>query len=817
MRIHNLQYCKNQPFNAKAPQAVSYPSQITGIYNSVQQMFRLHMEACPFIPLEVKAKMDSLKDSSSSRGGRKQYWVDSAKRLGLVDTDYGIHFGRDPSIPPPPMEDSYMQLEEETGGAVEKGFPMKSGKYISPDLTWSELVMKQRLENNFPLVLPEDESLISDYLYLTLEQMEPCTMMDADRVGCYKGRPIGFPGLACKHCIGQAGCGRYFPASEASLSQTTTSQTIVNHVRNCRRVPVEIRENLELMKRAKLGPNARKGEKPKHGGRKIFFHRLWCRIQGIEMDNKDDVSVKIGRQRGAKNKRPARGRKRRGRKEAMSDDDSDQSDKEDPMASEKDEYRGASSSDDDDGADVEEPVAKSKNVLARATARSSADSEDETESEEEEVDTGESWFEGSVRPATPDDAHWLSESQCFIRANMIEFFCNEHGKGTGTMESPIEAGQVGIRCAYCAPVASEGHNMEYPSSVRNIYYAAMDFHKRHFLTGTCPNMPGRQRKTYRALKEFGDNAETEIQKYWADSAREVGLANWPGAEGAGIRFYRDPLARTPADEIAVKYFAAGSKQSLVLPEDKGMASDYTNLLLQQVKPTRFKSIDRRGGPGARGRDRAIGFAGLACIHCEKKKSSGGRYFPLTSRHLADNTVKSMMSHLSNCSRCPEMVKASLAYLQHRHAIQRQDIGSSAKNIFWKRVWERYHCAGSDLGNKSDKKTERNSPSSKASSVIGNRHERKGVSSKSDDDSDAKASDYDSDYIQREMGDLIKEAAKWLTEQDAIRPSTGLSSRGGRAGRGRGLPTKRGMTVRDVGGGRGNGGISPKRQRARLEG
>lgn len=133
------------------------------------------------------------------------------------------------------------------------------------------------------------------------------------------------------------------------------------------------------------------------------------------------------------------------------------------------------------------------------------------------------------------------------------------------------------------------------------------------------------------------------------------------------------------------------------------------------------------------------------------------------------------------------------------------------------MWERYHCAGSDLGNKSDKKTERNSPSSKASSVIGNRHERKGVSSKSDDDSDAKASDYDSDYIQREMGDLIKEAAKWLTEQDAIRPSTGLSSRGGRAGRGRGLPTKRGMTVRDVGGGRGNGGISPKRQRARLEG
>ena len=101
-------------------------------------------------------------------------------------------------------------------------------------------------------------------------------LMDADRVGCYKGRQLGFPGLACKHCVGQAGCGRvsmfiafyvvlpdltltqdiysifqYFPASEASLSQTTTSQTIVNHVRNCRRCPIDIREQLEFMKMSK--------------------------------------------------------------------------------------------------------------------------------------------------------------------------------------------------------------------------------------------------------------------------------------------------------------------------------------------------------------------------------------------------------------------------------------------------------------------------------------------------------------------------------------------------------------------------------------
>ena len=121
--------------------------------------------------------------------------------------------------------------------------------------------------------------------------------MDADRVGCYKTRKIGFPGLACKHCVGQAGCGRYFPASEGSLSQTTTSQTLLNHVRNCRRCPIEIREQLDIMKKAKAKPEYKKAHKPKHGGRKVFFKRLWCRIHRIPIPevNSDDEPIRRAR------------------------------------------------------------------------------------------------------------------------------------------------------------------------------------------------------------------------------------------------------------------------------------------------------------------------------------------------------------------------------------------------------------------------------------------------------------------------------------------------------------------------------------------
>jgi hypothetical protein len=36
-----------------------------------------------------------------------------------------------------------------------------------------------------------------------------------------------------------------------------------------------------------------------------------------------------------------------------------------------------------------------------------------------------------------------------------------------------------------------------------------------------------------------------------------------------------------------------------------------NSSIRQIKPCRFKKTDRRRGPGARGRDRVIGFPGVS--------------------------------------------------------------------------------------------------------------------------------------------------------------------------------------------------------------
>lgn len=148
----------------------------------------------------------------------------------------------------------------------------------------------------YRLVFPEDKPLIGDCLYLAFEQMKPCNFMETDRVGCYKDRVLGFPGLACTHCVGHDdgfGLRRFFPSTESSLSQTTTSRCILNHVQNCLHCPTEIRDKLKQISLSTEGGADGKsaGSKPKKGGRKRFFHRLWCRIQGLDIDQEETIVI----------------------------------------------------------------------------------------------------------------------------------------------------------------------------------------------------------------------------------------------------------------------------------------------------------------------------------------------------------------------------------------------------------------------------------------------------------------------------------------------------------------------------------------------
>lgn len=123
--------------------------------------------------------------------------------------------------------------------------------------------------------------------------MGPCKLSQADRVGCYKSREIGFVGMSCLHCAGQPGFGRYYPNSVRSLAQTTTSQTILKHVGSkCRFCPPHIREAVNELLRQQAAREGLSSGRPRYGSRKIFFQRVWARLHGGPLMEDDDQASK---------------------------------------------------------------------------------------------------------------------------------------------------------------------------------------------------------------------------------------------------------------------------------------------------------------------------------------------------------------------------------------------------------------------------------------------------------------------------------------------------------------------------------------------
>ena len=145
----------------------------------------------------------------------------------------------------------------------------------------------EKLVGDSDLVDVDDRQYIPDYIFLSMAQLKSCRVTPLDRIGTYKSREIGFQGMACKHCGGEPGFGRYFPETLRSLSQTTTSQTIVKHIAyKCRKCPKDIKNSVRALKElqdakdlmAKEYHRSRFEERPKYGSRKVFFQRFWARL-----------------------------------------------------------------------------------------------------------------------------------------------------------------------------------------------------------------------------------------------------------------------------------------------------------------------------------------------------------------------------------------------------------------------------------------------------------------------------------------------------------------------------------------------------------
>ena len=256
-------FCKLRPVEDRQAGAVSYPLSLAGIYESVKRWQRVHLMLCEDAPESVRKKLNLLNTDNSWIPTTRQYWTDSAKSLGMVDTPDGIRFAVDPNVR---RQNTALMESRSSHGEVMHRSQYPLAKRTEP--TGS-------LQEGEPIVFPEDTNMVPSYVYFLIRQVESCRFTEADRFVARSKGPVGYPGFQCKHCNGHAGLGKYFPVSSKSLATNSTSQNIHAHLLKCRKCPAHIKEQLLTLKEEKS-----KAPRLEPGWRKVFFEKIWARLHG---------------------------------------------------------------------------------------------------------------------------------------------------------------------------------------------------------------------------------------------------------------------------------------------------------------------------------------------------------------------------------------------------------------------------------------------------------------------------------------------------------------------------------------------------------
>lgn len=252
-------HCVSSEARSRSNRSVCFPSSIGRIYQSVADIQRFHFGECQNMPDELRQKFIAL-HTASSKGSKglatRQYWISSARKIGLVDTPNGIRFGRD---------------------------PVK----IEPSHSFSLDILAQAALSvttvNKPLVLPEDKESIADFVYLVMEQLQACRFTEADR-NKRRMKDVGCIGVECKHCAGQVDSRKFFWSSVNAVESNFVS--VHTHMLECRMIPEELKEQISELKKL------RKEQTAQHraGSQKKFFARVWERLHDDDEPSERSVS-----------------------------------------------------------------------------------------------------------------------------------------------------------------------------------------------------------------------------------------------------------------------------------------------------------------------------------------------------------------------------------------------------------------------------------------------------------------------------------------------------------------------------------------------
>jgi hypothetical protein len=212
------------------------------------------------MPPDVRAEFLRLQ-SESAKGSRglatRNYWIDSAKKIGLADSLAGMYFSRDPSLPPQPDADSLDVL--------------------------AHVATKAKLSSK-PLVTPEDKPNIAEFLYVVMEQLQACRFTDADR-NKRRSKNLGSIGVECKNCAGKIDGRKFFWSSVSAAESNFVS--VHSHMMECKYISNDLKTELARLKALRREQTSRL----KTGSQKAFFTRVWDRLHAVEKDSEATPSA----------------------------------------------------------------------------------------------------------------------------------------------------------------------------------------------------------------------------------------------------------------------------------------------------------------------------------------------------------------------------------------------------------------------------------------------------------------------------------------------------------------------------------------------
>ena len=91
-------HCAHLPVSHRQKGSTYFPASLLGLYQAAQNMSTTHMQCglCNEMPDMIKHQFAQLLSTKvASSGAGRPFWAESAKKLGLMDTEDGIRFLRD--------------------------------------------------------------------------------------------------------------------------------------------------------------------------------------------------------------------------------------------------------------------------------------------------------------------------------------------------------------------------------------------------------------------------------------------------------------------------------------------------------------------------------------------------------------------------------------------------------------------------------------------------------------------------------------------------------------------------------------------------